>query len=306
MSIPSTPSSLTVPITRHKGYFIHEADLTIRVENYMFRVHRFFLERESAYFRLRLDNSTRPDRDPPGSSESNPLVLDEATSDAFACFLWVFYNPKYSLYNATPDQWSLILDLAQKWDFKQVEQLCIRELERLDLSPVDRIHIYQRHNLDETLLIDSFENLTTREDPIGVEEGLKLGLKTSIQIAHVRELSRGPDTGGLRSPSTVRLSPTDLRGLISDIFKLPKIHTNGGADPGPFTAPVNNSGRVDRASALPATVPATPSKPGALSQSASTSEENPPTIDRSNVKDAFKDTVIKNNSRSRKPSGNRS
>jgi hypothetical protein len=31
MSIPSTPSSLTVPVTRHKGYFIHEADLTIRV-----------------------------------------------------------------------------------------------------------------------------------------------------------------------------------------------------------------------------------------------------------------------------------
>lgn len=31
MSIPSTPSSVTVPITRHKAYFIHEADLTIRV-----------------------------------------------------------------------------------------------------------------------------------------------------------------------------------------------------------------------------------------------------------------------------------
>ena len=31
MSIPSTPSSLTVPVTRHKGYFIHEADVTIRV-----------------------------------------------------------------------------------------------------------------------------------------------------------------------------------------------------------------------------------------------------------------------------------
>ena len=31
MSIPSTPSSLAVPTMRHKGYFIHEADLTIRV-----------------------------------------------------------------------------------------------------------------------------------------------------------------------------------------------------------------------------------------------------------------------------------
>lgn len=146
----------------------------------------------------------------------------------------------------------MILDLAQKWGFKQVEQLCIRELDNLSLSPVDRIQIYQRHKLDETLLIDSFEELTTREDPIGMDEGFKLGLKTSIQIACAREKSRGPETGGLRSPSTVRLSPTDLRGLISEIFQLPRIDTNGAADPGPFTAPVNTSGRVDRASALPA------------------------------------------------------
>jgi hypothetical protein len=146
----------------------------------------------------------------------------------------------------------LILDLAQKWDFKQVEQLCIRELERLALSPVDRVQIYQRHKLDETLLIDSFEELTTREEPIEMEEGLKLGLKTSLQIARAREMSRGPDTGGLRSPSTVRLSPTDLRGLISEIFQLPKIYTTGEGDPGPFTAPVNTSSKLDRASALPA------------------------------------------------------
>lgn len=117
---------------------------------------------------------------------------------------------------------------------------------------MDRIQIYQRHKLDETLLIDSFEELTIREDPIGMEEGFKLGLKTSIQIACAREKSRGPDTGGLRSPSTVRLSPTDLRGLISEVFQLPRINTNGAADPGPFTAPVNTSDRVDRASALPA------------------------------------------------------
>jgi hypothetical protein len=125
----------------------------------------------------------------------------------------------------------------------------------MTLSPVDRIHIYQHHKLDDTLLMGSFEELTTREDPIGEEEGEKLGLRTSLKIACAREKSRGPDTGGLRSPSTVRLSPTDLRGLISDIFKLPHIQTNGAADPGPFTAPVNPSNpssRVDRASALPA------------------------------------------------------
>lgn len=145
------------------------------------------------------------------------------------------------------------MDLAQKWGFKDVEHLCIRELEKLDLSPVDRIHIYQRHQLDDTLLLESYESLTTRDDPIGVEEGIKLGLRTSLQIARAREVSRGPDTGGgLRSPSAVQLTGPDLRTLLSDIFKLPQIHTNGAGYTGPFTAPVNPSDKLDRASALPA------------------------------------------------------
>jgi len=301
MSLPQTPSTLTVPITRHRGYFIHDADVTIRVQNYMFRVHRFFLERESAYFRLRLDHTTHPERDPPGSSESNPLVLEEATSDGFACFLWVFYNPRYSVYSATPEQWSWILELAQKWGFKQVEQLCIRELEKLALSPVDRIHIYQRFGLDDSLLIDSYETLTMRDSPIEVEEGLKLGIKTSLQIARAREMSRGPDTGGgLRSPSAVQVNGPDLRTLISNIFNLPKLHMNGGVDLGPFTAPVNPSERLDRASALPATAPTTPSKPEALSQAPSTSEENPP-INHSHLKVPAQDGP-KGNPRTRKQS----
>jgi hypothetical protein len=159
---------------------------------------------------------------------------------------------KYSIYNATPEQWSLILDLAQKWGFKDVELLCIRELEKLNMTPVDRIHIYQKHQLDDALLLDSYESLTTRDSPIGMDEGMKLGLRTSLQIAQAREMSRGPDTGGgLRSPSAVQLQGPDLRSLISAIFQL-QVQTNGAAYAGPFTAPVNPSDRIDRASALPA------------------------------------------------------
>ena len=115
------------------------------------------------------------------------------------------------------------------------------------MSPVDRIHIYQQHNLDKNLLLDSFESLTTREEPIGVEEGMKLGLQTSIQIAMAREKSRGPDTG-LRSPD-VKLDSPHIRDLLSGIFR---IQTDGAGTAGPFTAPLNNSGKLDRASALPA------------------------------------------------------
>jgi len=228
------------------------------------------------------------------------------SSNAFACFLWVFYNPKYSIYDATPQQWSWILNLAQKWGFKEVEQLCIRELEKLDLSPVDRIHIYHKFGLDSALLIDAYASLTTREKPIEIDEGVKLGLRTSLQIAQAREMSRGPDTGGgLRSPSAVQLDGAHLHTLLSDIFGLPRIVTNGIAHGGPVTTPEKYTDKIDRASGLPATAPTTPSKLGALSKSTSTSEDHPPTNDNAHMKPPLSlrlEDPAKQNPRNRKHS----
>jgi hypothetical protein len=129
--------------------------------------------------------------------------------------------------------------------------LCIRELENLDLSPVDRIQIYQRFKLNGTRLLDCYESLTTRDEPLGIEEGAKLGLESSLQIARAREVSRGPEADGGRSPSPVQLRGPDLRSLISAIFQFPPIFTNEAAYAGPSTTPFNDSYRVDRESALP-------------------------------------------------------
>lgn len=286
MSIPQTPSTLAVPAMRHKSYFIHEADVTIRVR----RVHTVSSRADHcvSHAGRELHLSGPPILSPtrvgifptaafpiyklwPRSSRifrgqsarlgrSNPRrirlfsvgVLQSVSRRPTLFPSQLTFRSKYSIYNATPEQWSSILELAQKWGFKDVEQLCIRELEKLNLSAVDRIHIYQKHGLDDALLLDSYEILTTRDEPIGVNEGVKLGLRTSLQIAQAREISRGPDTGGgLRSPSAVQLKGPDLRTLISKICEL-RVQTNGAGDMGPFTAPVHNSGRLDRASALPA------------------------------------------------------
>lgn len=37
--------------------------------------------------------ATIPCRDPPGLSETNPVVFKDATSEGFEDLLWVFYNP---------------------------------------------------------------------------------------------------------------------------------------------------------------------------------------------------------------------
>jgi hypothetical protein len=64
-----------------------------QVENYIFRVHRYFFERESAFFREKLGAAPPPGQAPKGSSDVNPFVLDDVREEDFSRFLWVFYNP---------------------------------------------------------------------------------------------------------------------------------------------------------------------------------------------------------------------
>jgi len=55
----------------------------------MFRLHRHFFERESDYFRNRMN--------PPTEGEDGPdcpyTRIDDIKSDDFALFVWVWYNP---------------------------------------------------------------------------------------------------------------------------------------------------------------------------------------------------------------------
>jgi len=119
------------------------------------------------------------------------------------------------------------LILAQRWAFKEVEKLCVRELETLTIPPVEKIHLYQYFKLDKSLLVDSYLELTVRSDPLNLEEGRKLGIDTSVQISRARELSRGSDMGkGPLSP-TVKLRDMELYMLIQDVFELGETRPNG-------------------------------------------------------------------------------
>ena len=128
------------------------------------------------------------------------------------------HQSRYSIYTATVERWTEILELAQRWAFKEVEQLCIRELQQLSIPPVEKIHIYQAFQLDRSLLAESFAKLTLRPETLSLEEGNKLGIKTALQIAQARELSRGYNSGTKASP--VQLNETELRSVIQNAFGL--------------------------------------------------------------------------------------
>lgn len=110
--------------------------------------------------------------------------------------------------------------LAQRWIFPEVKKLAIRELEKLQMPDIERIHVYQEYDVDRRLLVERYAALCERQEPLTFEEGMKLGMATSLMIARARECVRSPSVGGMRSPSSVNLPSSEMMSIIKDLFNI--------------------------------------------------------------------------------------
>ncbi|KAH9067766.1 hypothetical protein EDB87DRAFT_1800610 [Lactarius vividus] len=198
------------PIVRHDEYYIHGGDVIFRVENYLFRVHRFFFTRDSTFFRDELLYPPPPGEFTKGSSDNNPFILENTLRVDFERFLWVFYNPTHSIYEASVEEWTSILKLAHQWNFVEAKTLALRGLEQLEIPALQKILIYRAHDIDQHLLQEAYAALILRDEPVSIEEGRELGLGTTLRLAHAREIARAP----------VNLAGVELDALIQDLFQL--------------------------------------------------------------------------------------
>ncbi|KAI5122319.1 hypothetical protein M0805_002486 [Coniferiporia weirii] len=117
-----------------------------------------------------------------GASDENPIHLPQATTIEFAHFLQVFYNPKYSVYDAPMDAWTAILRLAHRWEFVEV-----RELGRMRISPVVRLVFAERYDVEPDWLAEALAALGNRAEPLTLEEEEELGLRTALRVAGLHE-----------------------------------------------------------------------------------------------------------------------
>jgi hypothetical protein len=184
-----------------------------------------------------------------GSSD-DAIVLDDVTPEAFDKLLWVFYNPRYSLYDAPVDDYISILILAHKWGFAQVKAFAVRELQKSHLSDIDRIVVYHANDVDRNLLIPCFAALCAREQPLTLAEGMKLGMETTLVIASAREYVRAQKAAdGSRTPITPTVNGEELETVIRDLFRIAQPPMDLNANPSSANgdaqaAPSSSSGSV--------------------------------------------------------------
>ncbi|KAG6873146.1 hypothetical protein C0992_008991 [Termitomyces sp. T32_za158] len=199
-------------LQRHPDYYFSGGDVQFVVENQIFRVHRYFFERESSVFR---DEIRLP---PTCAGNCEPFVALDVTAAEFEKLLGVFYNSKYSLFDWTVEDWTTILELSQKWKFGEVRNLAIRELGKLTIPLIERITLYQRFEVDQDLLIPLYGTLCSRPEALDEEESEAIGMKTTVLIFRAREHLRAQPSNGGMSPLPSQLNVSDVHNILRNLL----------------------------------------------------------------------------------------
>ncbi|KZS87765.1 hypothetical protein SISNIDRAFT_419059 [Sistotremastrum niveocremeum HHB9708] len=173
--------------SRHVEYYFEDGNLVLLVENHLYNLHRGILTRHSDVFSAML-SVPRPNGEPEGSSDMNPIRLESIKSPDFEKLLWILYPPIIGQHRPkTLSQWTSILGLSHLWEFRGVFQLALREIEPLASDPVDRILIARRYDVCHDWLLPAYTSLCERSDPITLDEARLLGLDVLARLAQARE-----------------------------------------------------------------------------------------------------------------------
>lgn len=208
-------------VIHHKDYYLRGGDMNVLIGNHLYRIHSYFFYRESLVWRRMLEAS--PDGGEHGSTDApSSFTFDDVKSEDFERFLWVIYNPQYSLYDAPVETWLSILNLAHRWSFCNIKDFAIRELEKLNIEPIEKIVAYHEYNINKTLLLPAYIAMCKREKPLSLAEGMSLGMETVLRLADARERARQQAAeSGIRSPTFDDFEDAQMEDMVREVFGIP-------------------------------------------------------------------------------------
>lgn len=229
-------------VPHHPEFYLRDGNITFIVENTLFCVHRFFFERESQVFMREFAQAPQD-----GISDDNAFRVEDVTSVDFATLLWVWYSPKYRLDRTSLDNWLVVLELSTRWQFLEMKKLAVERLQSLEIDPIDKIVIYNKYEIDRSLLLPEYKHLCTREGQMSIEEGEKVGLLTVLAIHQARERAFRSAAANRRQSITsadadVGIDEEELEQILRDVFNLNRDSATGSRRAG-ARAPLGDTDR---------------------------------------------------------------
>ncbi|KZT72454.1 hypothetical protein DAEQUDRAFT_705618 [Daedalea quercina L-15889] len=172
--------------TRHDRFYFEDGNVIFLVEDVLFKIHRYFLHRESPVFQDMFSFNSEMDE---GKSDDKPILLEGTKSLEFACLLACFYPRSIAKHDDMPaEHWTLALDLAMKWQFNDVRELAVAQMKHVNTyAPTLALQVAtaRKHKMNDWYL-DAFVKLCERGRPITPEEGELLGLVETVRLSAIR------------------------------------------------------------------------------------------------------------------------
>jgi len=206
--------------SRHPKLYLVDGDIILLAEDELYKVHRDILARHSTTFLGKLA-PLQADGIQEGLTDETPVKLSETSSVAFELLLSILYRLPRGVPDYSADTWLSLLTLAQRWDFKDVEELAVGQLDIIVKNPVDRILISQKWNVRPDWISEGTLELCLREEAITLEEGERIIKEVApANFAHlIWKIVKAKKV--VRDHKRQDYPASDLPILVSEVFGLP-------------------------------------------------------------------------------------
>ncbi|OBZ76035.1 hypothetical protein A0H81_03087 [Grifola frondosa] len=184
-TVPRVPSPVRQVVPRHSLFYFDDEMVVLNVEGCLFRVHRYFLERDSEFFHQLFqglhDGVT-------GRTDETAIKLDNVTQREFECLLNFLYHGIYDSHQESVHELLLLLSTSTALAFPKVRAYAIGALGACDppLDPVERIFLAEKYGIPQWLAA-GYTALCARTHPLEDAEAEVLGLQTTARLARARE-----------------------------------------------------------------------------------------------------------------------
>ena len=129
-------------------------------------------------------------------------------------------------YDLSTSAWSSILRLAHIWRFPKIKAFATKNLDKLELDPVDKVVMAREYEVDPAYgwFDQAYTLLGERDAPISKEEGTRLGLDAVVFLSALRENVRSAryerEKAELRRELDEALAaPPDVTPILDEIVE---------------------------------------------------------------------------------------
>ncbi|KAG8695046.1 hypothetical protein FRC09_009421 [Ceratobasidium sp. 395] len=171
------PSSAQPPVS-DSSYTFEDGNVTVQVEQCLFRVHEYKLQEFETLRPLLADAQ----KDESGHKTIHVSVL----SDDFHRMLAVLYSTAYEPPNFTSGTLKATLRIATSHNHRALRDYAIQNLEKRTLPPIERFALSRDCGI-ASWMTAALDDLCWREEPITIEEAQILGFEKFTELASRRE-----------------------------------------------------------------------------------------------------------------------